>query len=40
MPYFFAAQPQPFPQVQESLHRQGASHVQRSASLPHPQSVV
>jgi glucose-6-phosphate 1-dehydrogenase len=38
--YFFAVQPQLFPQVQESLQRQGAAHVQRSASPPHPQSVA
>ena len=38
--YFFAAQPQLFPQAQEFLQLQGALHVQRSASPPQPQSVV
>jgi hypothetical protein len=38
--YFFAAHPQRFPQAQESLQRQGAAHAQRSASPPHPQSVL
>jgi hypothetical protein len=39
-PYFFAAQPQRFPQLHDSLQRHGAAHVHRAASLPHPQSVV
>jgi hypothetical protein len=38
--YFFDAQPQLFPQPQESLQAHGAAHVQRSGSPPQPHSLV